>query len=195
MKKEKSTIALVALSLFFSFSTVKAQSYFGIRGGVNFATFNAEKADLSTITRFLTGAYYTYNFQNSNFAVQAEILYSQKGAKDEFMSNIYITRINYLEIPLLAKYSFNTAGDIVPHIYIGPYLGIKLEAGLEIKNDNTYDINDEISSTDFGFVFGAGVNIQRFDIGLRYSLGLTDITASDSEFQNRVLSIVAGFRF
>ncbi|MFN7329902.1 MAG: hypothetical protein ACK5UP_10400, partial [Bacteroidota bacterium] len=41
-------------------------------------------------------------------------------------------------------------------------------------------LKDQLNSLDFGFTFGLGVDIQKFNIGVRYNLGIAN-TIKDSK--------------
>lgn len=197
MKIKNKVIIIVAILSFIGFNTAKAQSHFGVRAGVNFANLAIDNVETNVNTGFKVGLYYTYMIQNSQIAIQPELLFSQKGAKKDLGSVTEKVNINYLEIPVLVKYMFNTVGNIRPEIYIGPYLGIKVGGQVKLKNKKASLSKDlqNVESADFGFIFGAGISFNKYNVGLRYSLGVSDIDATNTEASNRVFSIVVGYNF
>src|SRR5680860_362560 len=80
---------------------------FGIRSGINFSNISDESFDASTQTGFLAGVYTRLSFSDSPVSLQPEVLYTRKGFK--FDGNSY--QIDYIEVPLLARIDFNTAGN------------------------------------------------------------------------------------
>ena len=125
--------------------------------------------------------------------------------------------LSYIELPVLAKVKIPMEGNVKPSIFIGPFLGINVSA--TYKNDweftyKVYDENDElvestsdsgsddgdledVASTEFGLIFGAGTNIGPVVIDARYNLGLTDIwdENEDDAVKNSVISILLGYSF
>ena len=60
------------------------------------------------------------------------------------------------------------------------------------------DIDEDVEDFDFGIVGGLEYAIGRFSIDARYTFGLTDLNGAegdDTKAKNRVLSVMAGWRF
>lgn len=171
----------VLLAITASINQTKAQTVeIGLRGGVNIASLADAKQEVdSPRIGLLAGVYGRVSIPGTRFSIQPEVLYSQKGAE---VNNVEVKR-SYLEIPVLLRLDFLTSGLLSPHISAGPYFGFKLDA----KEESTGD-------TDSGLIFGVGVDINRFNVGLRYSLGLQRVYENDEE-RNQALSIVIGFGF
>ena len=82
----------------------------------------------------------------------------------------------------------------------GPQIGFLIKA--EVKDNDTplsVDVKDSFKSIDFGFNIGAGYKLESgLNFGLRYNLGLSDISNSDNEdakWKNRVLQFSVGYTF
>ena len=176
-------------------------SAFGLKAGINLATTNDAYA--STIIGFIGGGFYNYKFTDI-FSVQPELVFTMKGEKlEERITGIGVVssdiRLNYIELPVLAKVNFLNGKTFQPNLFAGPYISILTE-------------NSE--QTDFGFVFGGGTDIifsgTIFLIDIRYSFSMKDAatistTITDSAgnniyensraVKNRVLSIMLGIKF
>jgi hypothetical protein len=175
----------------------------GVKGGVNFATLSFDPdPDLDTGVRLglVVGGFATFPI-GARLAVQPEALFSQKGTSiDEAQVDGKI-KIDYLDVPLLLKYS--TAGSNGTSVFFfgGPSVGFKLNASASgTSGGETVEIglsDEEVKSFDFGVVFGAGVQFGRVSIDGRYTLGLTNINnESDTEkLKTRALAVLAGVRF
>ncbi len=172
----------------------------GIKGGVNFANVSGADAapNSKTKTGFVAGGYLTISLPML-FTIQPEVLYSQKGfTADEtiFGTSVKVTgSLNYLEIPVLVKYSFPVP-VVKPSLYAGPAMGILLSAkakGEASGQSQETDIKDQTTSTDWGLVLGASANIAIITVDVRYTLGLTtlDKTGSSKDY-NRVFAIMVG---
>ena len=84
------------------------------------------------------------------------------------------------------------------YIEAGPYLSFLLGAKQSVSGSlGTLDAdNDEdFKSTDAGLGFGAGFNLGRWDFGVRYALGLTNISdVQGQDWYTRTLNFHVGFR-
>lgn len=211
MKKLLGALCIL-LSLGLLTNQAQAQVDFGIRGGVNFATFNnVDDFETESRTGVMAGVYINYQIPNSPISIQPEILYTQKGAMVTVLSDTdtpiqFEYKLNYIAIPVLAKFDYVLDGPVTPHVYFGPYVAFTINAEAQYEGQNgsiTADISDKVKNTDFGVVVGAGVDVSRFNIGVRYSVGLVTVAEDDDEdnivnaveAKNGVISIVAGFTF
>jgi hypothetical protein len=177
---------------------------FGVKAGVNFANLNFEgdedDAELDSRTRFVGGLFVVVP-ANSQFALQAEALFSQKGAKAEeegFSSRI---SLNYIDIPVLARFSTPASSGASFHVFAGPSFSFKTsaEATSEFEGEEeTEDLDEQVKGFDLGLVLGAGVEFGRFVLDGRYTWGMTDINDEEEEglkVKTRTFAIMAGFRF
>ena len=184
------TLAIVLVFAMSSFAFERGVTGYGMKAGLNLANFTGDDADAGegedkkARMGFAAGGFVTYGITEM-FAVQPELLYTMKGAKYEWDGGSETVKFDYLEIPVLAKVSIPTEGNIGPHFFIGPSLGILLGAKNKVEIDGEdpeglagdHDVKDETKSTEFGLVFGAGVDIgmphSAITIDGRFGLGLT----------------------
>src|SRR5687767_7439284 len=114
----------VAFLLAVSVSTASAQSYWGgIKAGVNFANINVEGegVDVSFDNRTgLVGGVFVVWPLSGAFGVQTEALYSQKGAKIDEDGGTGTLKLDFLEIPVLARFSSPASGGASFHVFAGP---------------------------------------------------------------------------
>ena len=177
----------------------------GVKVGVNFATLDFDEADTEENkgrTGLMAGVFFTRQIQGG-FGVQIEGLISQKGTKveDNFFDEELDIKLNYLEIPVLARYDlpFGT-GDSSFHVYAGPTFGVKLSDTQELDGEELDDdFNRDVKGSDIGIAFGGGVSFNMWVIDLRYTHGLTNINddfdADDFDVKNRAFTIAVGYRF
>ena len=153
------------------------------------------------------GAFMTFNI-SSVFAIQPELLYTQKGDKyedeDEFFGTLKAwTMLDYLEIPILAKFSIPTKGKVTPNLFFGPAVAFKTRSKgrLEIEGLSVEVDIEDVSGVDLGLALGAGVGIVagpgEVVVDARYTLGLTSVDASewDMDVKNAAISILVGYSF
>ena len=143
-----------------------------------------------------------YRF-NKGFGLQTGLEYLEKGKsrKENGIRTSY--KFNYLEVPLLAKY---TAGekagfknDIQFYAVAGPYISYLLSAKRH-ENNNSVSISDLANNVDAGIRFGFGFEFpfsgaSRLRLGLNYDMGLTNVYHSESEIQNKLATVNVGLLF
>ena len=179
-----------------------AQTHFGVRGGVNFASINGDDTDnLSARTAIFFGAYGEFGIDDV-FAIQPEILFSQQGAEyeDSEEDGIFYDgrfKLDYLNIPVMVKIYIADGFFLEAGPQIGFLLSAKDEFDTPISGEE--DIKDFIKSTDFsgnvglGYLMDMGLNFNaRYNIGLS---SLDDFEGVEENLKNGVLSIGVGFRF
>ncbi|MCW9705437.1 porin family protein [Fodinibius salsisoli] len=188
---------LLTLTLFITgviANQVKAQTSpeFGIRGGINFASFSNSKQEVdSRRVGLLAGAYAVVPISGTSFSIQPEVLYTQKGAE---INDVEI-KFSYIEIPVLARIDFATERNLTPHLYLGPYAGINVNAEENPPAQGDIPLAEE-RANDFvyGLTVGGGIDMNSINIGLRYSYGLEEVFKIEGA-RNTAISIVAGYQF
>jgi len=171
----------------------------GIKAGFNFANLSASGStpmfDWNNKTGFCAGAYLSLKLSNY-FAFQPEVLFSRKGLKvDQVIDQVTTTstfNIDFLEIPVLLKYTFSPSSSISPCLFAGPFAAIKL-------NDNviTGAGVPPISKFDYGITFGGGFDVKLggniLTLETRYTMGLKNISEDASmTVKSKVLSFIIG---
>ena len=188
MKKLFALFLITSLAL----APIKAQDIsFGAKAGVNFATLQPDLPDPESKTGFHIGGVAEIAISDV-FSVQPELLYSAQGVHDESDDNEEV-RLNYLTLPIMAKYYIIEGLSIEA----GPQIGFLLLAEFE-DNGETEDLKDDTKGVDFGLAFGAGYKLpQGINFAIRYYLGadVNDISTDPDEFKNRVFQISVGYFF
>lgn len=204
MKRTLFTIIMMFAALIYA-DQVRAQNglEFGVRGGLNFATLNdtEEDVDVDNLTGLMAGIYARFPIPNTPVSIQPEILYTQKGAESsdifEGQESTLKLRLDYIEVPVLARFDFINDGSLTPHVYFGPYLSFNVSADAEVTDGESSfsgDISDEVKDMNVGIVTGAGLDYNRFNFGVRYGVGLVD-TFENGDGKNGVFSVTVGFGF
>ena len=178
----------------------------GVKIGVNVATFSFDEDDFglegSSKTGLMAGAFIRRQI-SEGFGLQIEGLITQKGAKldDTFFDDEFDITINYLEIPVLARYEmpFGT-GDTSFHVYGGPAFALKISDHQELDGDEIEeDFEQDLKGADVGLAIGAGVDFNMWVVDVRYTFGLMNINddpgADDFPVRNRVFTVGVGYRF
>lgn len=186
-------LSILFLTIGFSIQS-KAQSLpeFGIKGGLNYATFN-DANNVEYKTGFLIGGYANFKIPLSPVSIQPEVLYSQYGANIEDSDARYI--VNYIQVPVLLKFGFELPAAS-PNVYFGPYMSFNTKAEVE-NNDGALNLEDNVNDTEFGVVVGAGLDVSKIRLGLRYTAGLTNVANDDfdTSAKNGAIALTVGIAF
>lgn len=205
---------ILSVAALFAFGFVSAQDVkFGIKGGVNFATLTGDVEDTSMKVGFNVGGLVEIKV-SEKFSVQPELLFSTQGAKEEYSetsgADSYKVENNlnlgYLNIPIMAKYYVIDKFSLEA----GPQFGFLMSAKSDYTETQTIggvtstfseevDVKDDMNSVDFGINFGAGYDFtENISAGVRYNLGLSDITDEQEdnfEMKNSVIALSIGYKF
>lgn len=198
--------AMLSLVLVGSTTTQAAEEiYGGFKGGVNFANQSVDPADSElsdSRTGMALGGYVGIPV-NQSFAVQPEALFTMKGDEGSVGSVSGSTKLNYIEMPVLARVGFMTDASARPSIYAGPSVGFNLSAKTETDTGSATDetdIKEETNPIDFGMVVGGGVAFamgeskRNVGLDLRYTMGLTNVndsaSADDVNVKNGVFTLM-----
>ena len=203
MKKAIVFLAAVALTV-----SASAQNFsYGLKGGLNLSTISkAEGAKMKP--SIYAGAFAEYKF-NDYFGISPELIYSRQGTttsiKDEFEDMKSQVRLNYINVPVLAKIYLADALSLDLGPQVGFLIGAKSYAKGTIegeKVDGTTDVKKAFQSVDFSFGMGLTYNIGKFLVQARYNLGLTDTAKyadgeekSKDKYRNNVIQVGVGYRF
>ncbi|RMG79632.1 MAG: PorT family protein [Bacteroidetes bacterium] len=206
MKKQFQLLALAFI--FFGFSGyLHAQDMgLGIRGGLNLANQTFESSGLSVSPDSKVGLVVGILADlpvTDALSIQPELDFIQKGASlstEFFGTQIESSQtINYLELPVMAKYKFGTE-TIGIGILAGPIFGFGIsgkskvtENGTTTESDLDWD-NDNVKRTDLGLGVGGVVNFGNLFLDLRYVFGIADIEdTNDGKVKNKGFQVGLGF--
>lgn len=195
---------------------------FGIKGGfaVSGITETPEEWEEGKSLRpgLVLGVMMPYSWDNG-FSLQAELLYAEKGAGVKVYEGYFdidvTLNVNYIEIPLLAMYSFRKDHSFRPNIFAGPFfayaLSSELKAAIGIFSAGI-DFSSLTHVTEWGVILGGGFGVETksgvFTFDARYTRGLTNVlltgdfeingsteTISGDDFKNQGIMVLAGFLF
>jgi len=162
------------------------------------------------------GGFYTIQ-TSPTFGVQIEGQYIQRGTKLELKGTIdsygyelgSVTldtefQINYLEIPVLARFSPSPAAKFRPLFLVGPVIGFKTGANLKMSaqgESESESISEGYKSVNFGLLGGVGFSAlvgktSYITVQARYFMGLTNpITDDEFNAKSGDFGIFAGMEF
>ncbi|NBB72845.1 MAG: outer membrane beta-barrel protein, partial [Bacteroidetes bacterium] len=148
-----------------------------------------------------------------SFALQADLLYSQKGDENEVGSGtdrtLFEVKLNYVEVPVMLKLQGPLLGNAEANFYAGPSFAFKVSEATEGQAPGTLIRGTFAKRTDIGAALGIefviGLGGPQFLLDLRFTPGFSTIrddaviqTERDSfeipdpEATNSTFSVMAG---
>lgn len=187
-----------------------------IGGKIGLNISNAQDIGYSTSPRYSihVGAI-VEKFVSHKLAIQSEFILSGQGFKiddtsyvQENVNNKIVanTKINYINVPLLAKYYVWKGLNI----QVGPQLGFMASAktkvdtyilnGKEVSDIKRHEFEDSIEKklNTFDFSFNVGIGYMLLSdvfVDIRYNMGLTNANKEEPYYKNGVLQISIGANF
>jgi opacity protein-like surface antigen len=192
---------------------------YGAKLGLNISNFSGDVTDSKSLIGAQFGGFAEIKISDK-FAFQPELLFSMQGAKSKYtetyLGDTYSeeskTKLNYLNIPVLAKYYIADKFAVLA----GPQFGILMSAKEDYDVSETYSgVTDSYSesvnvknfykSLSLSFNLGASYSFtDNLFIDARYNLGLSSITKNytdefgdsySSDIKNNVIQFSVGYKF
>lgn len=186
-------------------ATAQAQD-FGVQVGANFANVSGDDTFDQTDSKFnfTFGVFGEFKMADK-FGIQPELIFSGQGFKykaDDGNGNTieFKQKMSYVNVPVLGNYYLSD------NFYLqgGPYLGFLTSAEVNVSGTlglssqfglGDGDNKDAYKSTDFGAMVGLGMTSGRIILGLRYQLGLANVSDVDgADAKHRVLQLNFGVK-
>ena len=184
---------LLLIVLLFAATTSFGQIRFGLTAGANFANLTGDDAgDNNAMKIGVHGGLLVDLGINDNFMIEGGVLYSMKGTQDADESDAKLN-LNYLEIPILAKYQLESGLNF----FLGPYIGFLMSATVEPGGT---DIKDATESTDVGLKVGLGYQLESgLGFNAHYEMGLTsvgkEVAGETPKINNAVIGVGLSYMF
>jgi len=171
---------LLAALVVISTNYISAQTKIGLKGGLGFAnakyTYGTSTTTYNSIVTPNFGL--TLDFKGSeSFNIQSGLMYNGMGGKYSYDGGSTRTHLNYLSIPLLAKFKFGEGF----HGYAGPQLSFLLSAKYK-DEDGTTDIKSELKGSGVFGLFGLGYSLNdKFGLYGEYSAGISNLAKESTD--------------
>lgn len=207
-------------AIFLATGFVNAQEIkFGAKVGLNISNFSGEVTDAKSLIGGQIGGF-TEIAISDKFAIMPELIFSMQGAKTNYFesdvnysySEASKTKLNYLNIPVLAKYNVNEKFSILA----GPQFGILISAkedfdvsetisGVTDSYSESVDVKDLYKTLSLSLNIGASYSItEKIFVDARYNLGLSSIAKDftdefgdsySADIKNNVIQFSVGYKF
>jgi hypothetical protein len=163
---------------------------FGIIGGVSFSTLAGNNVSNAASRTGFTGGLFLGISINPSVEVEPEVLYAMKGS--DFSGTDTTVALNYIEVPILIKYSFSPNGGM--YVLAGPAVNFDVSSDVPpIPTTGGSSVNPSPNLT-FGGVLGLGYARGHLGFEGRYDFDFSDALALDQftnlDAKNRVWAIL-----
>ena len=192
---------------------------FGAKVGLNISNFSGDVAESKSLIGAQLGGFAEIGISDK-FAIQPELVFSMQGAKTEYSesdvdysySEESKSKLNYLNVPILAKYYVADKFALLA----GPQFGFLISAkenydfsetsmGTTDAGSESIDTKDFYKTLALSFNIGTAYSItENIFVDARYNLGLSSITKSftdefgdsfSADIKNNVIQFSVGYKF
>ncbi|WP_437921270.1 porin family protein [Sphingobacterium sp. LRF_L2] len=207
--------SILILMVIFGTLSLRAQTSWGIKSGVNLSKYTAFDDEQSTYTGFHVTGFVDIPL-STHFSIQPALSFQKKGTKyEDYFSEgrvqtVFTRSVNSVELPLNVMVNIPFGNDKI-FFGMGPYIGYNLSGKEWTRNVTGYgkgswdlEINGKYSSSDRnmnklegGANFLGGYQMKNgFLINVQYGCGMSQlIPEDDSTVSNRVWSFSVGYKF
>jgi hypothetical protein len=215
-KRVLSCSSFLLLAVLIAAPLASATPSFGVKAGLSLSNVNwsYEFGSDKVALRPTFGVFAAFSL-SKHLAIQPEVNYlstGEKATESGMVIYTYTQSFNYLQVPVLVKYSFRPMGKITPVVFAGPAVAFLLSAREKEYLDGTIQYDESIKpyfkSTDFGLDFGLGAEMavgkMKGLVDLRYYLGLVNVynrpeptltAAVENSMKNNALVVTLGLMF
>lgn len=194
----KKLMTLVTLIGMIAVAQAQQEIRFGIKGGLNIASISGEDLENTDARTSFHGGVMVEIPISEKFSFQPEYLYSSIGIKEND-ENAEL-KLNYLTLPLMAKYYVADKFSLE----VGPQIGLLLSADAKVEGEGEGDVEELFKNFDAAINFGVGYKLDNgLNFGARYNLGIMKIFDSNDYLDemeeikayNSVFQISIGYFF
>ncbi|WP_142527175.1 porin family protein [Pedobacter westerhofensis] len=171
--------------------SVKAQSSpdftFGVKSGINLSTLANGLIDMSDRkgkAGFNAGIFARVG---SKIYFQPELNYITFSNEYTFNSKTYTPKFKDLNVPLMVGYRIIDKGDLILRASAGPDLYYNLK-------DQVSPVDSKYKRTSVGGVLNVGIDLGKFTIDTRNSIGFTKLNKDFGQKPN-IFSLSVGYKF
>ena len=174
------------------------EARFGVKAGVSLSSATGD--DTSTLKNLVgANAGVMADFSLSDLiSLHPELLFSQKGAKDEGNGYTGQVRLNYIDVPLLLRVKADGL-----FFEAGPQIGFlasrKSEYTFSGIGSGSNTSTDGTRKVDVGYIAGIGYQLpQGLEFGVRYNGGISDVadpSTNGHKSRNSVFQFQVGYLF
>lgn len=161
---------------------------FGVKAGLNLSSVVGDAYGVAPMTSFHLGVFYLFK-PVDEVGIMPELVYSMQGTKTNYQP-IQSVNYNYINLPVMIN--FYPTDNVF--LQVGPQFGYLASSSVSNKNLRP-DFSKDLTSFDFAFAAGLGLDFDPLMISLRINRGLTTTSKFNSgNYLNNVIQLSVGMR-
>jgi hypothetical protein len=175
MKKLILTITIFAAATSLASAQILPSFQFGVKGGLNFSSLNYSNSVYSTGNRagYLGGIWARFGALGFNF--QPEIYLTGKNVSISDSNGETKATFTSIDVPLLFGGKIGAFG-LGGRFYTGPVVSFAINKDQSFNGAVNKAVSLNYSDQNFAWQLGAGIDIKKISIDLRYEEGITKQT-------------------
>ncbi len=191
MKKIILSLAILFSCSLFAQAQVLPSFQFGIKGGVNLSRFTTNGTfNSDNRTGYLAGFWARIGAAGIN--LQPEVYYASKVATiTNPASEQNQVIINSIDVPVLVGLKFGALG-VGGRVATGPMASFILDNNQSFSSAASSIGSLSFKNQAYAWQFGAGLDLMKLSVDLRYELGLTDLSSTGQKLN--MFNLTAAYR-
>lgn len=176
-------ILLMGISFYGQSQVPFKKNVFGVVAGGNLSQMINYKGKSSF--GFEGGIYWDWRF-TERISLQSYFFYSQQGERER--AGVSALKLSYLSMPMMFKYKVTKKLNVMAGFYWNTLLSVR---------NNTLN-RQHFRGSDLGMPLGLSYDLNNFEFGINYNVGLTNITADHAgtnKLKNRWGSVTVAYVF
>ncbi|MGK7397452.1 MAG: porin family protein [Candidatus Cyclobacteriaceae bacterium M3_2C_046] len=176
----KRSLAIIAVFCSFAISLsglAQQLPNIGLKAGLNLSHLAAGGVNRESMGFGVHAGVVSRFEMNDFFAIQPEILFTQKGASVDIpaINQEIELNLNYVEVPIMAVLNLADLINLQAGVYGAYMVGANIDFSGNLSN-NTQGLDiDNFNSFDLGLAGGLGIKLNQIVLGARYSHGLIGV--------------------
>jgi hypothetical protein len=193
MKKITLCLAILLTTTLFASAQVLPSFQFGIKGGVNLSKFSTSGTfDSGNRAGYLAGFWARIGALGLN--VQPEIYYASKTATFNSAVNEQSTvTLNSIDVPVLVGFKFGALG-IGGRLATGPMASFIIDRNQSFGSAASSAVTLHFKDQAYAWQFGAGLDIMKVSVDVRYELGLTNLANNGYDQKLNLFNVSLAYR-
>jgi len=165
---------------------------FGVKGGINLSNFSTDNT-FSSDNRagYLGGIWLRVGALGFNF--QPELYYASKTASFNSGGTTNSITLKSIDVPALVGFKVGTFG-IGARVYTGPMASFIIGDEQTINGALGSIVHLNFKNQNYAWQFGAGVDISKLSIDLRYEKGLSNLNNNGYDQKLNLFNLTAAYK-
>ncbi|MEO6520263.1 MAG: porin family protein, partial [Mucilaginibacter sp.] len=184
--------ALAVLISMGAWAQILPSFQFGVKGGVNLSSFSTSST-FSSDNRagYLGGIWLRVGALGFNF--QPEAYYASKTTSFNSNGTTNSVTLKSIDVPALVGFKIGTFG-IGGRVYTGPMASFIIGDDQTINGALGSIVHLNFKNQNYAWQFGAGVDISKLSLDLRYEKGLTNLNNNGYDQKLNLFNLTAAYK-